>query len=106
MKTGGIHLGRNRKPRMKNFVKSSNKKNVSNPKQCYCCVICGFPFLNQQDSKFRPNLTHSIIVGLKKTIPMLQNLNQMGIYRLPGTKYWVINPNEFQEWFNNWIGAQ
>ena len=30
----------------------------------------------------------------------------MGIYRLPGTKYWVINPNEFQEWFNNWIGAQ
>ena len=29
----------------------------------------------------------------------------MGIYRLPGTKYWVINPNEFQEWFNNWIGA-
>ena len=35
-----------------------------------------------------------------------KNLKSMGIYKVPGTKYWVINPNEFQEWFNNWIGAQ
>jgi len=34
-----------------------------------------------------------------------KNLASMGIYKLPGTNYWVINPNEFQEWFNHWIGA-
>ena len=33
------------------------------------------------------------------------NLKSMGIYKIPGTKYWVINPYEFQEWFNNYIGA-
>ncbi|HAI19311.1 MAG TPA: hypothetical protein DCM10_15530 [Xanthomarina gelatinilytica] len=34
-----------------------------------------------------------------------KNLKSMGIYKIPGTKYWVINPYEFQEWFNNYIGA-
>ena len=34
-----------------------------------------------------------------------KNLKSMGIYKIPGTKYWVINPYEFQDWFNNYIGA-
>ena len=34
-----------------------------------------------------------------------KNLKSMGIYKIHGTKYWVINPYEFQEWFNNYIGA-
>tara|TARA_R100000935_G_scaffold28611_1_gene48963 strand:+ start:461 stop:682 length:222 start_codon:yes stop_codon:yes gene_type:complete len=32
----------------------------------------------------------------KKRIPA-----DMGIYKLSGTNYYVINPVEFQEWFNN-----
>ena len=35
-----------------------------------------------------------------------KDLNQMGIYKLPGSKYWVVNPVAFQDWFNEWIGAQ
>ena len=34
-----------------------------------------------------------------------KNLKDMGIYKIHGTKYWVINPNEFQDWFNTHIGA-
>ena len=34
-----------------------------------------------------------------------KNLKSMGIYKLPDTNYYVVNPNEFQEWFNKRIGA-
>ena len=35
-----------------------------------------------------------------------KNLASMGVYKMPGTNYWVINPTEFQEWFNSFIGAK
>jgi hypothetical protein len=29
-----------------------------------------------------------------------KNLPNMGIYKLPDTNYYVVNPIEFQDWFN------
>ena len=34
-----------------------------------------------------------------------KDLASMGIYKLPGTNYWVIDAPKFQDWFNLWIGA-
>ena len=35
-----------------------------------------------------------------------KNLGNMGIYKLPGANYYVINPIEFQEWFNKYINIK
>ena len=35
-----------------------------------------------------------------------QNLSAIGIIKMPGTNYHVVEPNTFQDWFNEWVKAQ
>ena len=35
-----------------------------------------------------------------------QNLATVGIYKMPGTNYYVVEPNVFQDWFNDWMKSQ
>jgi len=35
-----------------------------------------------------------------------QNLSAIGIIKMPGTNYHVVEPNMFQDWFNEWVKAQ
>ena len=33
------------------------------------------------------------------------DLHEMGVFKVPGTNYHVVDPYKFQEWFNHRIGA-
>jgi hypothetical protein len=35
-----------------------------------------------------------------------QNLASIGVFKMPGTNYYVIEPNQFQDWFNEWVKSQ
>ena len=35
-----------------------------------------------------------------------QNLSAIGVFKMPGTNYHVIEPKLFQDWFNEWVKAQ
>ena len=35
-----------------------------------------------------------------------QNLSAIGIIKMPGINYHVVEPNMFQDWFNEWVKAQ
>ena len=35
-----------------------------------------------------------------------KDLSKMGVYKLPDTNYYVINPFEFRDWFNKRIGVE
>ena len=43
---------------------------------------------------------------LKKKKIRKQNLAAMGIYKMPGTNYFVVSAVQFQDWFNEWIKGQ
>ena len=35
-----------------------------------------------------------------------QMLASIGVFKMPGTNYYVIEPNQFQDWFNEWVKSQ
>tara|TARA_R110001599_G_C11723341_1_gene605858 strand:+ start:184 stop:456 length:273 start_codon:yes stop_codon:yes gene_type:complete len=35
-----------------------------------------------------------------------QNLASIGVFKMPGTNYYVVEPNQFQDWFNEWVKSQ